>query len=52
MKHELDEAGEPVHVDIDPFIATGICAICADTPQDTVPPEGRPGGGTVKDAHD
>lgn len=32
-------AGE--HVDIDPFIPTGICALCADIPQETEPPEDR-----------
>lgn len=34
------------HVDIDPFIPTGICALCTDEEQDTVPPEERPGAGT------
>lgn len=38
MKHEPDVAGQPIHIDIDPFIPTGICAICAgaelDTPED------------------
>jgi hypothetical protein len=29
-------------VDIDPFIPTGICALCTDTEQDTLPPEDRP----------
>jgi hypothetical protein len=29
-------------VDIDPFIPTGTCALCTDTPQDTLPPEDRP----------
>ena len=28
--------------DIDPFIPTGICAICTDTPQETEAPEDRP----------
>jgi hypothetical protein len=32
-------------VDIDPFIPTGQCAFCTDTPQDEVPPEDRPGAG-------
>lgn len=41
MKHELDENGELIHVDIDPFIPTGTCAICADIPQETEPPEER-----------
>lgn len=31
-------------VDIDPFIPTGQCALCTDTPQDTTIPEERPGG--------
>jgi hypothetical protein len=30
------------HVDIDPFIPTGICALCADVPQETEAPEDRP----------
>ncbi|ALY08624.1 hypothetical protein CAPNMURICA_24 [Arthrobacter phage CapnMurica] len=30
-------------VDIDPFIPTGQCALCTDTPQDELPPEERPG---------
>jgi len=41
MKHELDESGQPLHVDIDPFIPTGICAICAGVEQETEPPEDR-----------
>lgn len=41
MNHELDEQGEPIHVDVDPFIPTGTCAICADVPQETEPPEDR-----------
>ena len=34
MMHELDEQGEPVHVDVDPFIPTGSCAICAGVEQE------------------
>lgn len=30
-------------VDIDPFIPTGQCALCTDTPQEEVAPEDRPG---------
>ena len=41
MIHELDENGALIHVDIDPFIPTGTCAICADVPQETKPPEER-----------
>lgn len=41
MKHELDENGEVLHVDIDPFIPTGICAICTEHEQETKPPEER-----------
>lgn len=41
MNHELDDAGQPIHVDVDPFIPTGICAICSDTPQETEAPEDR-----------
>ncbi|CAM3212013.1 hypothetical protein PSET11_03029 [Arthrobacter ulcerisalmonis] len=29
------------HVDIDPFLPTGICALCTDTEQETEPPEDR-----------
>lgn len=42
MIHELDEAGQPIHVDIDPFIPTGTCAICAGVEQETEAPEDRP----------
>lgn len=41
MKHELDEFRQPIHVDIDPYIPTGTCAICADMPQETEAPENR-----------
>ena len=41
MIHELDENGEQIHVDIDPFIPTGSCAICAGVEQETLPPEER-----------
>ena len=41
MMHELDEQGEPVHVDVDPFIPTGTCAICAGVEQETEAPEER-----------
>lgn len=41
MNHELDETGQPVHIDIDPFIPTGVCALCADVPQETEAPEDR-----------
>jgi hypothetical protein len=30
-------------IDIDPFIPTGQCSICTDTPQDTIVPEERAG---------
>lgn len=26
--HELDEDGQPVHVDVDPVIPTGFCRYC------------------------
>lgn len=39
--HELDENGEQIHVDIDPFIPTGVCAICTERDQETEPPEKR-----------
>lgn len=32
-------------IDIDPFIPTGQCSICTETPQDELPPEDRPGAG-------
>lgn len=41
-KHELDTVGRPIHVDVDPFIPTGICAICTDVEQDVLAPEDRP----------
>ncbi len=41
MSHDLDETGEPIHVDIDPYIPTGQCAICTETAQETEPPEQR-----------
>ncbi|MDQ0678108.1 hypothetical protein QFZ30_001490 [Arthrobacter pascens] len=41
MTHELDDNGQPTHVDIDPFIPTGICAICAETPRERLAPEDR-----------
>lgn len=41
MMHELDEQGEPIHVDIDPYIPTGTCAICQGVPQEILPPEDR-----------
>ena len=41
MTHELDENGEQIHADIDPFIPTGFCAICVDHDQETKPPEER-----------
>lgn len=39
--HPIDEAGDPVHEDIDPFIPTGTCAHCAGVEQETEPPEDR-----------
>lgn len=39
--HPIDEAGDLVHEDIDPFIPTGICAHCAVSEQETIPPEDR-----------
>lgn len=41
MSHEIDELGEPIHVDVDPFIPTGTCAICAVVDQESKPPEDR-----------
>lgn len=41
MTHELDDNGELVHVDIDPFIPTGFCAVCTGHDQETKPPEER-----------
>lgn len=42
MKHELDETGEPIHVDVDEWIPTGMCAICTGAAQETEPPGHRP----------
>lgn len=39
--HEINEQFELIHVDIDPFIPTGICAICVNVEQETLPPEDR-----------
>ena len=40
--HELDpETDEPIHVDIDPFIPTGICAHCTGAQPETTAPEDR-----------
>lgn len=39
--HPIDELGEQIHVDVDPFIPTGTCAICAGINQETKPPEKR-----------
>ena len=41
MNHELDETGQPIHVDVDPSIPTGTCAACSDHPQEDTPPEER-----------
>ena len=41
MTHELDEQGEMIHVDIDPFIPTGSCALCVEVERETKPPEKR-----------
>lgn len=41
MTHELDEQGALIHVDVDPFIPTGICAICSGVDQEIEPPEER-----------
>lgn len=41
MKHELDESGQPIHIDVDPFIPTGICAICVACEQKAAALEDR-----------
>ena len=41
LGHQLDELFEPIHIDIDPFIPTGKCAICSNVPQETLAPEDR-----------
>lgn len=41
VEHELDEQGEQIHVDIDEWIPTGTCAICAGAEQETLAPEDR-----------
>lgn len=39
MTHELDAQGQPVHVDIDAQIPTGICSICeAENEEEEVTP--------------
>lgn len=30
--HEIDESGNDIHVDVDPYIPTGLCAICTWEP--------------------
>lgn len=42
MTHNTDPDGALIHVDVDPFIPTGVCAICTDTTQEALPPEDRP----------
>lgn len=39
--HPIDDRGEPIHEDIDPFIPTGTCAHCLEVPVETEPPEDR-----------
>ena len=41
MTHDLDENGDVLHVDIDPFIPAGVCTICTGHDQETEPPEDR-----------
>lgn len=31
--HETNESGEDIHVDVDPYIPTGLCAICIWEPE-------------------
>lgn len=38
----MNTTHEGEHVDIDPFIPTGICALCTETAQETEAPEDRP----------
>ena len=40
-KHELDNQGNPIHVDVDPFIPTGICSVCIGVGSETEAPEDR-----------
>lgn len=42
MKHDIDDSGQLIHLDVDPFIPTGICAACAGVKQETEAPEDRP----------
>lgn len=30
--HDVDEYGNEIHIDVDPFIPTGICGICSWEP--------------------
>lgn len=39
--HEKGENGDLIHRDIDEWIPTGTCAICAGVEQETEPPEDR-----------
>lgn len=39
-QHEVDEYGNDIHVDVDPFIPTGLCAICSwEPPYEWVEPD-------------
>lgn len=40
--HDTDDTGAPIHVDVDPFIPTGICATCTGVDPETEAPEDRP----------
>ena len=40
--HDSDDNGEPIHIDIDQQIPTGICAICTGVESETEAPEDRP----------
>jgi hypothetical protein len=42
MEHVTDGTGTPIHIDVDPFIPTGICAICTGIESETEAPEDRP----------
>ena len=48
MKHDLDDNGQPIHIDIDPFIPTGTCSICTGVPQETAAPEDRAPAGLAE----
>lgn len=35
LGHRLDALGDPIHIDVDPVLPTGICAVCEAAKPDT-----------------